>query len=107
MSETNERCLKCNGKGTIPEFAHVNDGKCVMCKGTGRLNVAAVAAERARMLPLRVAALAAYEVDRSACCSACQKRVEPRFVEAHEWRAFGHRPSIVVLCIPCAIKQGF
>lgn len=28
-------CAKCDGTGEIPEFSHVDDGKCFSCNGTG------------------------------------------------------------------------
>ncbi|MEZ4226676.1 MAG: hypothetical protein R3B13_37355 [Polyangiaceae bacterium] len=31
-------CPKCDGAGSILEFAHINDGLCFGCKGTGRTN---------------------------------------------------------------------
>ncbi len=29
------KCQKCNGLGTIAEYAHIDNGLCFQCKGTG------------------------------------------------------------------------
>lgn len=32
------KCLYCNGKGFIPEYSHIEGGRCFGCQGTGRLD---------------------------------------------------------------------
>lgn len=31
-------CLKCSGRGTLREFAHVDSGVCFTCRGSGALD---------------------------------------------------------------------
>lgn len=31
-----DRCTRCGGSGYIPEFAHIEGGRCRQCRGTGR-----------------------------------------------------------------------
>lgn len=37
-------CPRCNGKGAIPHFAHVEDGRCFLCEGAGHVAAERVAA---------------------------------------------------------------
>ncbi|WP_339193969.1 hypothetical protein MKY95_19380 [Paenibacillus sp. FSL P4-0176] len=33
----NQKCVFCNGKGVIPHFHHIENGKCFRCNGTGKM----------------------------------------------------------------------
>ncbi len=35
---SNRHCSRCNGRGYIPNFRHIDGGKCFSCGGTGRMS---------------------------------------------------------------------
>jgi hypothetical protein len=50
MTKTNSECLKCNGTGRLAHFAHVDNGRCFTCGGSG---VAQPGAPRAARTPVQ------------------------------------------------------
>lgn len=59
MKTTTKPCDKCNGSGRIGTLAHVANGQCFRCHGTGR--VVLTQAERLAALDRELAEAAGYD----------------------------------------------
>lgn len=55
-------CPRCDGTGTISEYAHIQDGQCFKCNGTGAINYRKPATKKVNVI--KEARTAQYQIVR-------------------------------------------
>ena len=63
--ETHRTCTRCSGKGAIAAYAHVDNGRCMGCGGSGTKSSRTAAAKR-----VKAAEFAAWSATRAAVVAA-------------------------------------
>lgn len=68
-------CTKCDGRGKLRAFGHIENGKCFLCAGSGKLDASKVKATTQNLSP---ETLAAYLADKRATYLRHYKTVAAR-----------------------------